>query len=168
MKRIILSLVGLMFPFLMVSTAYAQTSACTKNKETYTEEQQKLLAPYPQELDSLVRKVVFLEPQEDESLFKVEIVVGKNMTVDCNRHSLISEIVEDVVSGWGYSYYRVETEGLVMSTMMACHDAPSLKFVSGQGLLTRYNSRLPLVVYLPKGYELKYRVWRAGELEAMN
>jgi ecotin len=27
--------------------------------------------------------------------------------------------------------------------------------------LVRYNSRLPLVIYVPEGVEVRYRVWRA-------
>ena len=29
--------------------------------------------------------------------------------------------------------------------------------------LLRYNSKLPLVVYLPAGYEARYRIWAASE-----
>ena len=27
----------------------------------------------------------------------------------------------------------------------------------------RYNSRIPLVVYVPKGGEVRYRIWKAAE-----
>jgi ecotin len=37
------------------------------------------------------------------------------------------------------------------------------QFVSGTPLLIRYNSRLPIVVYAPEGYEIKYRTWTAGD-----
>jgi ecotin len=35
--------------------------------------------------------------------------------------------------------------------------------IGGDPFLIRYNSRLPVVVYVPKGVEVKYRVWSAGE-----
>jgi ecotin len=39
-----------------------------------------------------------------------------------------------------------------------------MEFVrSGSELLTRYNSKLPVVVYAPKDVEIRYRLWRAGE-----
>jgi len=44
-------------------------------------------------------------------------------------------------------------------------DAPKVKrFVTlgGEPLLIRYNSRLPIVVYVPEGVEVRYRVWSAG------
>jgi ecotin len=32
--------------------------------------------------------------------------------------------------------------------------------LGGEPELLRYNSRLPLVVYLPDGVEVRYRIWR--------
>jgi len=51
--------------------------------------------------------------------------------------------------------------------MMACpHQAETEKFVTGATKLVRYNSRLPVVVFVPNGYELKYRLWKAQEIVA--
>ena len=33
--------------------------------------------------------------------------------------------------------------------------------LGGEPELIRYNSRLPLVVYVPAGVEVRYRIWRA-------
>ena len=52
-----------------------------------------------------------------------------------------------------------------VSTMMACPgQTPREQFVQvrGDDMLLRYNSRLPLVVYVPDGFEVRYRVWRAA------
>jgi len=35
--------------------------------------------------------------------------------------------------------------------------------VRGDGFLQRYNHKLPVVVYVPEGYEVRYRIWSAGE-----
>lgn len=128
-----------------------------------TEEALKNLKPYPEQLDSLERYVIYVDQQADESLFEVELIAGKKMEVDCNRHRLMGRFHEDVVDGWGYNYYVFETEGQVISTMMMCPAPKTEKFIQGESLTVRYNSRLPLVVYLPKGYELKYKIWTAGE-----
>jgi ecotin len=43
-------------------------------------------------------------------------------------------------------------------------DAPKVeRFITlgGEPRLLRYNSRLPLVVYVPDGVEVRYRFWRA-------
>jgi ecotin len=45
-----------------------------------------------------------------------------------------------------------------------------MRFVAlgGEPYLIRYNSRLPVVVYVPEGTEVRYRVWSAGpEAQAM-
>jgi ecotin len=34
--------------------------------------------------------------------------------------------------------------------------------LGGDPYLIPYNSRLPIVVYLPAGVEVKYRIWTAG------
>ena len=50
-------------------------------------------------------------------------------------------------------------------TLMAIDpDAPKEdRFVplGGEPYLIRYNSRLPVVVYAPKGVEVRYRIWSA-------
>jgi ecotin len=35
--------------------------------------------------------------------------------------------------------------------------------LGGDPQLLRYNSRLPLVVYVPEGVEVRYRIWRAED-----
>ena len=33
----------------------------------------------------------------------------------------------------------------------------------GDGFMLRYNSKLPIVLYVPKDVEVRYRVWSASE-----
>jgi ecotin len=51
--------------------------------------------------------------------------------------------------------------------MMACppESTPQESFVAvrGAGFLQRYNSKLPVVTYVPEGFEVRYRIWTAGE-----
>lgn len=123
------------------------------------------LKAYPEKIGDLQRYVIYVAPEENESLFEVELIAGKTMDVDCNNHRLMGQFQEEIVDGWGYSYFVFETDGNVASTMMMCFGEKTEKFIEGQSLTTRYNSRLPLVVYLPDGYELKYRIWTAGEAQ---
>jgi ecotin len=42
--------------------------------------------------------------------------------------------------------------------------APKVKaFVTAAPLHIRYNSRLPIVVYAPSGFQIRYRIWSASE-----
>lgn len=131
------------------------------------EEREKLLAPYPQAEQGMVRHVIFLDKKSDESLFKVEIVPGKVMNVDCNHHTLMGKIDEKDVQGWGYTYYEFTSNGQTRSTMMACNKPNEDRFVSAQTTLIRYNSKLPIVVYAPLGYEIKYKIWKAGKAKSI-
>jgi ecotin len=46
---------------------------------------------------------------------------------------------------------------------------PRFITLGGEPFLIRYNSRLPVVVYVPEGVEVRYRIWTAGpELRAMD
>jgi ecotin len=51
--------------------------------------------------------------------------------------------------------------------MMACPDnTKRQEFVAahlGDAAMQRYNSRLPIVVYVPKDVEVRYRIWSASE-----
>lgn len=160
MKRIMLSTI-LAAVFMMFSTSM--------NAQKGTDEAIKNLKAYDKvQLDSMDRFVIYVDQKADESLFSVELIAGKTMEVDCNRHRLMGEFVQETVDGWGYNYYVFETEGHVASTMMACPDGKKTEklITTAEGLDVRYNSRLPIVVYLPKGYELKYKIWSAGEIQS--
>ncbi|MGH7028650.1 serine protease inhibitor ecotin [Brevundimonas sp.] len=123
------------------------------------------LKAFPAASAGQTRHVIRLPAQADEDALKIEVIVGKTMKVDCNRHIFGGRLQERTAEGWGYNYYVLDSLGQAASTMMVCppgseHDA----FVRSRAQdLIRYNSRLPLVVYAPADVEVRYRVWRAGE-----
>lgn len=124
---------------------------------------EEALELFPKATEGMVRHVIQLGKKSDESMYKVEIIPGKVMSVDCNHHSLMGNLEEKDLQGWGYNYYEFTSNGQTRSTMMACNKPNENKFVMGQTMLIRYNSKLPIVVYAPQGYEIKYRVWKAGK-----
>jgi ecotin len=134
---------------------------------------QDYLKAFPPAEAGMVRHVLQLPEQEDESAFKVELVVGKTVQTDAyNRHFFVGEIVEETIEGWGFPRYVVRELGPMAGTLMAVDPAaPKVdRFVSlgGEPFLIRYNSRLPVVVYVPEGVEVRYRIWSAGsELKTM-
>ena len=82
-----------------------------------------------------------------------------------NQIRLANTVETRVLEGWGYAYYEVTGPAKTMSTLMAPPDgAPIVKnFVTAAPLDIRYNSRLPIVVYVPQGFEVRYRIWTASE-----
>lgn len=122
---------------------------------------------FPAAEEGMVRHVLQLPKQEEESDFRVELVVGKTVEVDQgNKYFFAGQIDEETITGWGFSRYVVSPLGPLAGTLMAVDPSlPKLsRFVSlgGPAYLIRYNSRLPIVVYAPEGVEVRYRVWRAN------
>jgi ecotin len=114
-----------------------------------------------------VRYVLQLPIQDDESAFKVELIVGKTVQVDeKNKYFFGGTIEEETIKGWGFPRYIVSKLGPMAGTLMAIDpDAPKVaRFITlgGDPYLIRYNSRLPIVVYVPEGVEVRYRIWTAG------
>jgi len=114
------------------------------------------------------RFVIRLPAQPDESDLKVELNVGKTVRVDAgNRYFFGGAIESETVAGWGYPQYVLRKLGPLAGTLMAVDPAqPKVeRFVTlgGEMPLLRYNSRLPIVVYVPAEVEVRYRLWRAQD-----
>jgi ecotin len=121
----------------------------------------------------MVRYVLQLSKQDDESVFKVELIVGKTVQVDeKNRYFFGGNIEKETINGWGYTRYNVSKIGPMAGTRMAVDpNLPKVtKFITlaGDPYIVRYNSRLPIVVYVPEGVEVRYRIWTTkAEVKAM-
>jgi ecotin len=124
------------------------------------------LKAFPAAKEGMERFVIVL-PDKDpdqEADFKVELIPGKIMLTDgVNQMRHGTSVVAKPLVGWGYTYYEVTGQDVAMSTMMAAPEGTKRvnAFVAGTPLLVRYNSRLPIVVYAPEGYMLRYRIWSA-------
>lgn len=113
-----------------------------------------------------VRYVIHLPEQADESALKVELLVGKTVQTDAaNRYFFAGQLETETIAGWGFDRHILRQLGPMAGTLMAVDpDAPRVeRFVTlgGEPRLLRYNSKLPLVVYVPDGVEVRYRLWRA-------
>jgi ecotin len=122
---------------------------------------------FPPPEKGMVRYVLQLPKQEDESTFKVELVAGKTVRLDeRNRYFFPGEIRKEDIKGWGFTRHIVSRLGPLAGTQMAIdpHAPRVSRFIAlgGEPYLIRYNSRLPVVVYAPEGVEVRYRVWSGG------
>ena len=127
-----------------------------------------IMKPYPLPEAGYDRMVINLEPLDNEDLRKVEVLIGKTIEIDCNQHWLSGTLEKETIVGWGYSYFILRNAGgPAASTRMACPPGEERKEafvqVRGDGQLLRYNSKLPIVVYVPTGFEVHYLIWSAGE-----
>lgn len=124
------------------------------------------LKAFPPPAEGMVRHILQLPKLDDESLFKVELIVGKTVLLDSkNSYFFGGAIEEETIEGWGFPKYVLKDLGPMGGTLMAVdpNEPKVSRFVTvgGEPYLIRYNSRLPVVVYVPEGAELRYRIWRA-------
>jgi len=122
---------------------------------------------FPPAGEGVVRYVVELPKQADESAFKVELIVGRMVEVDeVNRYFFGGKIEMETIKGWGFPLYMVRKLGPMAGTLMAVDpNTPKVDRFIALGVdpyIIRYNSRVPIVVYVPEGAEVRYRIWTAG------
>lgn len=162
MKKI--QLAGFMFLIVMlISCGSGKQTTLGKAKTSSFE---KELEHFPKAKPGYTRYIIQLPAKtesKEQSDLRVELVPGKVIPADCNTRSLGGSIEEKELKNFGYTYYEFNSDGHVISTMMACPDRKKVdKFIAAKSELVRYNSKLPIVVYVPNGFELKYRLWQSG------
>lgn len=79
-----------------------------------------------------------------------------------NHHCFGSDFEKKQLKGWGYGYYELKKAFNPVTTLMACPDKKKTQqFITthlGADNIVRYNSKLAMVVYVPKDMVIKYRV----------
>lgn len=121
-------------------------------------------APYPEAAPGQERKVIYLPPLDsdlEQQHMRVQLIPGRHEDCEDGRlYHLTGTIAEGTVEGWGYDYYVV-----TLGDIYAAHRSPAdpenaSTFVAMyENPIIRYNSKLPIVVYVPEGAEVRYRVW---------
>jgi ecotin len=129
-------------------------------------EAERNLKAFPPADQGMTRHVLMLAPQEHEDSLRVELQIGKTVHTDAaNRYFFAGNLKAVNIDGWGFTRYVLAELGPMAGTLMAVSpDAPKVeRFITlgGEPQLLRYNSRLPLVVYVPNGVEVRHRIWRA-------
>ena len=121
---------------------------------------------FPPADEGMSRLVLQLPEQADETLFKVELLLGKTIQTDeQNRYFFGGKIEEETIQGLGFSRFVVKELGPMAGTLIGIDPkTPKVsRFITlgGEPFPVRYNSRLPLVVYVPDGVEVRYQLWKA-------
>jgi ecotin len=133
------------------------------------------LKPFPEPGIGYRRVVIRLPAVDAPDDHQVELILGKMMEVDCNRHFLSGQLKRKVAQGWGYDYLVLGNISGPASTMMACPPGEPKRTAFVRVILgrddalngwQRYNPKLPIVVYVPDGIEVRYRIWTADKQSA--
>ncbi|SDL63208.1 Ecotin precursor [Sphingobacterium mizutaii] len=140
--------------FLMPNASKAQEMLMKINTEIF---------PAPEK--GFKRMVIEVPYSDADNNKKIEFSVGKMMEVDgCNHFGLNGTIETKDLEGWGYQYYVFKTNGDVISTQMACPGAPGRNlFVSAQPTLVPYNGKMPIVVYVPEEYDVRFKIFTSTD-----
>jgi ecotin len=122
---------------------------------------------FPPADQGMTRYVLTVPQETDESALKIELVIGKTVQLDPrNRYFFGGKLETRTAKGWGFNYYVLPKLGQMAGTRMAADpNEPKVdRFITlgGEQPLLRYNSKLPVVVYVPEGVEVRYRIWRAA------
>lgn len=133
------------------------------------------LAPYPQPGAGERRWVIqlpgVLPPNGDPGLspnpidWRVELIVGRELLVDCNGPRLGGRLRRTSQPGSGLPFYRVIAMGPPISTRMACPADPparrSFVAIGNKPFVVPYNVSQPIVVYAPRDLQVRWRLWKA-------
>lgn len=151
------------FPAQGFSASSTTASPAKSSKAT------KELAIWPKAQENFKRIIITLPAKTDEATLRIELIPQKTMQVDCNSVVLRGNMETKNLQGWGYDYYVLNNVSSPISTQMACpkQDKKQVKPVEIMTNLSflLYNSKLPLVIYIPKDTQLSYRIWTAGTLQ---
>ena len=137
------------------------------------------LKPYDQPAAGERRWVIqlpgVLRPSPDPAIspnpadWRVELLVGRTVQVDCNQHRLSGRLKAETLPGWGYTVYRAIDVGPLVSTRRACPPNEGLRqaFVplGSKPFVVPYNASLPIVLYTPKDLEVRWRLWKAEAVQ---
>jgi ecotin len=153
--------VGLAYGLLLRAILLVTPQA--SNAQTHEEVSRELKA-FPMAEEGMCRHVLYLPKEENEELLKVQLIVGKTIKLDPqNRYFFGGKLEQVTIPGWGYDRYVLKDLGPMAGTLMAVDpNIPKVdRFISlgGEPELLRYNSRLPLVITVPQGVEVRYRIW---------
>lgn len=100
-----------------------------------------------------------------EQLYQVELFAGKEMETDrCNTYALMGEFSEETMEGTGHKYFYARTQGQVVKSMKDCPEGETKKqFVCFACHLIPYSSKVPIVVCVPNGFDIRYRIWQTDD-----
>ena len=99
--------------------------------------------------------------------WRVQLIVGRTIQLDCNQHDLAGQglRMEQLQGSDQRMLYSVAGAVKVMSTRMACPpDEPmreSFLVLGSKPYFVPYNASFPIVVDVPRGFEVRWRLWKA-------
>ena len=106
------------------------------------------------------RYEIILDKKVNETRLNVKIMPGKTILVDCNGYYCKGEFLEKI-DEHGYPYY-VFKDPSIGGTRKGCPPGyvNKMQFVFDSKII-QYDSRIPIVIFVPKSFEVKYCIIQA-------
>jgi ecotin len=125
------------------------------------------IAMFPKAPVGMRQMVIRLPRRADEAQVRVEFYAGQVRTIDCNLVTIPVGLTRHEVRGWAYPYWAMPAPPPAITTLMGCPPGSEHQaFVHGHAEWADYRSALPIIVYVPTGYSVRYRIWRTDGTEA--
>lgn len=128
-------------------------------------------APAPGERRWVIQLSGLLPPSQDPSIsahpadWRVELIAGRNLELDCNRVTFSGRMRSQPVAGTELRVVQISQVTPLASTRMACPPGEPKRraFVpmGGKPFVVPYDVSRPIVLYAPKDLELRWRLWKA-------
>ncbi|CAM42072.1 putative ecotin [Leishmania braziliensis MHOM/BR/75/M2904] len=126
--------------------------------------------PYPAAGPCQKRTVIYL-PQQDSAVeqhhLRVQLIPGRHVRCeDGCFYQLTGTVSEETLQSWGYPYYVVTLDDIYPAQCSPSDPANPRTFVPlRESPMIPYNSKRPIVVYVPEDAEVRYRVWCSDVLQ---
>ena len=101
---------------------------------------------------------------DEKSEYKVEVVIEKDLLTDDRREYWLNlDIQHKYVQTYTYEYYEISKIEIVSSKPDKKKSAEILRSVKSRPFEVNCNiHKSPLVIYLPYGYSINYRIWTSS------
>ena len=128
-------------------------------------------APAPGERRWVIQLSGLVPPSQDPAIsthpadWRVELIPGRNLELDCNRVTFSGRMRSQPVAGTELRVVQISQVTPLASTRMACLPGEPKRraFVpmGGKPFVVPYDASRPIVLYAPKDLELRWRLWKA-------
>jgi len=128
-------------------------------------------APAPGERRWVIQLSGLLPPSQDPAIsahpadWRVELIAGRNLELDCNRVTFSGRMRSQPVAGTELRVVQISQVTPLATTRMVCPPGEPKRraFVpmGGKPFVVPYDGSRPIVLYAPKDLELRWRLWKA-------
>jgi len=120
---------------------------------------------FPPAENGYQRYIVEVPHKGEENIYKLELQIGKVLYMDCNEYRFDGKVEIKALDNSNKTYLVVSNIGKTKAlTGKKCKEKRKDKFVFlsiSDKLWKKYDSSTPQVIYVPKEYEVRFRIWEA-------